>query len=247
MKSVLRNFLSALMAFFFSAGCAMAQQQVTLQGLIEPSEVVKVGSPVNGILERVLVERGDRVTKGQIIASLKSDLEQAAVDLAMARMQFSERKVLRNQGLQQKQLISVHEKDEIETELRISRLQLHEAEERLALRTIHSTIEGVVVERFLSPGEYVGEGEEPIVKIACIDPLYVEVVASAEAFGTIKTDMLAKVIPEFRKTSHYSARVIIVDRVIDAASGTFGVRLELSNADYLLPAGLKCHVVFPIK
>jgi membrane fusion protein, multidrug efflux system len=39
--------------------------------------------------------------------------------------------------------------------------------------------------------------------------------------------------------------VKVVDHVIDAASGTFGIRLELKNPDYSLPAGLKCKVRFP--
>jgi len=43
----------------------------------------------------------------------------------------------------------------------------------------------------------------------------------------------------------YTAKVVIVDRVIDAASGTFGVRLEIPNPKYELPAGLKCRVIFP--
>jgi hypothetical protein len=38
--------------------------------------------------------------------------------------------------------------------------------------------------------------------------------------------------------------VTVVDRVVDAASSTFGVRLELANPDYRLPAGLKCRVRF---
>jgi membrane fusion protein (multidrug efflux system) len=40
------------------------------------------------------------------------------------------------------------------------------------------------------------------------------------------------------------ANVVIVDRVVDAASGTFGVRLTLSNPSNRLPAGLKCRVRF---
>jgi multidrug efflux pump subunit AcrA (membrane-fusion protein) len=59
--------------------------------------------------------------------------------------------------------------------------------------------------------------------------------------------MTAEVRPEFPEPRKYSARVIIVDRVIDAASGTFGVRLELPNPNYFLPAGLKCKVVFTVK
>jgi hypothetical protein len=40
------------------------------------------------------------------------------------------------------------------------------------------------------------------------------------------------------------ARVVVVDRLIDAASNTFGVRLELPNEDYAIPGGLRCDVRF---
>ena len=59
--------------------------------------------------------------------------------------------------------------------------------------------------------------------------------------------MKAEVRVELPVNRKYSAHVIIVDSVIDAASGTFGVRLELPNPDYRLPAGLLCQVVFPDK
>lgn len=42
----------------------------------------------------------------------------------------------------------------------------------------------------------------------------------------------------------YEASVKVVDRVIDAASGTFGVRLQLPNPGYRVPAGVKCRVRF---
>ena len=40
----------------------------------------------------------------------------------------------------------------------------------------------------------------------------------------------------------YEARVTIVDKVVDSASGTFGVRLELPNAKGDIPAGVKCRI-----
>ena len=57
--------------------------------------------------------------------------------------------------------------------------------------------------------------------------------------------MQAEVMPEAPVSGVYTARVKVVDPVIGAASGTLGVRLELPNADYRLPAGLKCKVRFP--
>jgi len=98
------------------------------------------------------------------------------------------------------------------------------------------------VERLLSHGEYTGE--ETIMKIVQIDPLYVEVVIPVEQFGTIKKGMKAQVQPESAVGGKYTAEVIIVDSVIDAASGTFGVRLKLPNKSFNLPPGLKCEVFF---
>ena len=42
----------------------------------------------------------------------------------------------------------------------------------------------------------------------------------------------------------YEAKVTIVDKVVDAASGTFGVRLEMPNPEHRITPGLKCKVIF---
>src|SRR5262245_24156467 len=53
--------------------------------IIEPFVATELGSPATGILEELLVDRGHRVTKGMVVARLRSDLEQASLDLAKAR------------------------------------------------------------------------------------------------------------------------------------------------------------------
>ena len=241
---LLRLFLCCVMVFLgWPVQWAGAGQGRSYDGIIEPSEVVKICSPVQGTLETVTVERGDKVTQGQVLARLNSTVEKAAVEWVQARVEFAKRKVLRNEDLFRKELISIHEKDEMETELRLAELQLNEAREKLDLRTIRSTVDGVVVERFLSAGEYVGV--EPILKIARINPLHVEVVVPVQDYDVIRIGIVAEVKPELRIDGRFTARVIIVDTVIDAASGTFGVRLEMENPDFRIPAGLHCTVLFP--
>lgn len=239
-------FLCGLLVVMASAVCAAEQEtdHVYLEGIIEPSEEVNLSSQVPGIVDQIFVERGDNVAKGQVLARLKSGAEQAEVELIRARVEFAGRKVVRNEELHRKELISVQEKDEMDSELKIAELQLCEAKERLDLRVIRSPVQGVVVERFLGPGEYVGE-DAAIFKIACIDPLYVEMVVPVDLFGAIANGMRAMVHPESPIGGQYKAEVIIVDRVIDGASGTFGVRLRLPNPKHRLPAGLKCKVEFP--
>ena len=213
------------------------------EGIVEPSELVKVSSPVEGILEEVRFDRGESVKKDEIIAFLNSNIEKAAADLALARVEFSNRKVERNKDLYKKKLLSIHDKDEMETELKIAELQYKEAQERVEIKNIRSPVDGVVVERFLSRGEYVGQ--DPVMSIAQIDPLYVEVVIPAEVFGKIKKGASAIIKIEIPVSRELKARVRVVDPVVDAASNTFGVRLVLPNPDYSLPAGIKCKVFFP--
>lgn len=213
-----------------------------LEGLIEPSENVELSSQVPGVLVEVMVERGDHVSEGQIVARLNSKVEEAMIELSRAKLEFGRRKVVRNEELFKDKLISEHEKDEMETEIRLAALELRDAEERLNLRNIFSPIDGIVMERMLSPGEYINDGA--VMHIVAIDPLFVEVVAPVECYGKIKKGGKAEVIPGEPLGGSYMSQVAIADKVIDAASGTFGVRLELANSEGKLPAGLKCSVRF---
>jgi membrane fusion protein (multidrug efflux system) len=128
----------------------------------------------------------------------------------------------------------------------LAELELNQATEILSMRTITSPISGIVVDRMLSPGELVTE-DQTIMQLANIDPLYVEVIMPAADFGRVLSGSLATVVPAEPIGGQYEGRVTIVDNIIDAASGTFGVRIELSNADKALPAGLNCVVEFALE
>jgi hypothetical protein len=78
-------------------------------------------------------------------------------------------------------------------------------------------------------------------------PLLVVVIVPAQIFGKISPGMTATIVPELPEYGEHSVTVTIVDRVIDSASNTFGVRLELPNAERQLPSGLRCLVRFEIE
>lgn len=241
-----------------------------LDCLIEPYVIVKLSSPVEGLLETVTVDRGDLVKTDQVLAMLESSVEKATVAIAHARvemeapvknsqirLELSLRKLSRNDGLFKDKIISVDVMDEAEVSRllaevglleakenkRLARLDLERATAALEMRTIRSPITGVVVQRFLSPGEFTAN-ETPILKLAQIDPLHVEVFVPVSLLGEVSVGMQAQVTPEAPVNGVHIAKVTVVDRVIDAASGMFGVRLTLPNPNYSLPAGLKCKVLF---
>ena len=102
------------------------------------------------------------------------------------------------------------------------------------------------MERTLNPGDLAesGTGRKPILKIAQIIPLRVEVVLPIDVYGKLNVGMQATVAPE-KLGGQYAATIKVVDKVVDAASGTFGVQLELPNRDGKLPGGIRCQVEFP--
>ena len=125
----------------------------------------------------------------------------------------------------------------------IARLEVAHAEEVVKQRTLRSPIDGVVVERLLVPGEYRND-QSPVLTLAQIDPLRVEVFVPTAYFGQIRVGSRAEVRPEQPVGGVYTATVTVVDSVLDAASGTFGVRLALPNPHLMLPGGIRCKVGF---
>jgi membrane fusion protein (multidrug efflux system) len=234
----------ALVALFMIAHAAWSASDAVeeFDGLLAPSASAELGSPVPGVLDQVLVDRGDAVKSGQIVAKLNCDVENASIELARARVEFGRRKVGRNEPLAKKELVSGSELDEQRTEVRLAEAQLREALARRDVRVIRTPISGVVTHRTRSAGEYIGE--TPVVTVACIDPLKVEVTVPMRRLGSIRPGMKAQVRPEIPANVTYEADVTIVDPIVDAASGTFGVRLRVANPARSLAAGVKCKVRF---
>ncbi len=236
-----------------------------LDCLIQPSQTVQVGTATAGVVDSVRAERGDYVTKGQVLLQLQNSVERAALSVAREKAvqlgevratrsasDLAKRELQRAQDLVKDNFVSRTYYDRQRAELEVASGRGQQAEERrslaqrevelasaqLAQRTVHSPVNGVVVERYVSSGEYVEQ--KPVMRIAQVDPLRVDVLVPASAFGQVAVGSRAMVTPELLNLTPQVAVVSGVDRVIDAASHTFRVRLELKNPGGKLPPGLRC-------
>ena len=272
MTRTLAKIISGLLAAFLLNN---AHAAATYECLIEPTQTVDISSPVIGLLEKVNVRRGDKVRKGEIIATLESTAETASASLARYKSEmtaptitaenkvdFSKRKYQRRQEMFAQNYMSAQDRDEAESEMKLAEAELKLAQENkevaklewqqqsslLNLRTIRSPFDGVVVNQIIFPGEVVEPSgqKKAILKLAQLNPLRVYVILPMAAFGKVKTGMKVDVSPELPVGGHYSGNVLIIDRIVDAASGTFGVFLEIANPKLTVPAGVKCRAEFPI-
>jgi RND family efflux transporter MFP subunit len=263
--------IAAAAALFLLTSGALAQaadeSPAGFDCVITPSQTVDLGSAVPGQLHEVLVDRSQQVSAGQVVASLDSRLEEANLAIASFRAEKDTELRLRKaafvidyrtekrlSSLEASKVASAQERDRASRDARLSAWRMRQAEDDLQLyglelaraetaldrRKIRSPIDGVVVARLHNPGEYVDD--QPLLRIVKLDPLYVEAILPMRLFGKIKEGMSASVLPELNDGFAHDARVVLVDPMGDAGSGTFGARLELPNPDESIPAGLKCRV-----
>lgn len=235
--------------------------------LIEPSKVVRVNSGVEGVVDAILVDRGDSVARGQIVARLKADVDHASAAAAQARAANSHavraaeaRAAYLNSVSERSEGIRAHlARDKVEEarananaaaeerraaaqDQRVAQLEYVRAQRILTEKTVYSPVNGIVTERAMSAGEYRGPSASHILTIAQINPLNVEVFAPIAQLGAVSVGDMVAIFPEEPVGGKYMAQVKVIDRVFDAASGTFGMRLELPNPGNKLPAGLRCRL-----
>src|ERR1044071_8817739 len=209
------SILVLLIGSVWMSGAPSSQAAVGANGdlncLVHPYTTIIVSAPVAGLRDTGMVARGDLVKEGQRVAMLDTSVERASGAVAHAQAELTNR--------------------------HLADLELQRTAAEVSLRTIRSPINGVVVERFMSPGEF--PKQEKILKLAQINPLRIEAYAPVSLLGKIAVGMEASVKMEDPVSGLHKAKVTIVDRVVDGASGTFGIRLELPNPDLKFPAGLK--------
>ncbi len=242
--------------------------------IVEPSQMVEISAGVSGIIDKIHFDKNDFVTEKDIVAELDSRVELATLELANARASldtslnlrrrnadFGLRTQKRNQELFKESTISAQDMDRVKTETYIAQLQAKQeednkriaelealrAEQAFNQRIVRAPISGVVMERYKSVGEYVEA--EPVFRIANLDPLHVELIVPIEHLGQIERGMTAQVELDLESQSGQSHIAVVksVDRVSDAASGTFGVLLSMPNSGLRIPSGIRCNLDFNVQ
>lgn len=256
-----------LAASFLAAASAHAEPMPELDCVTNPHRDAEVSSAVAGLLERVLVDRGDVVGEGDVVAELESIVERATVQLARTRatmvgeleaqqigLEFDQRREDRTRHLHRTRAISEQLKEDAERNAALARAGVKQAREQRAVaarelaraeailerKTVRSPLDGVVTRRYLSPGEYVED--QAIVRIVQLDPLNVDLLAPVELAERVRIGLAADVVPEVGADGPVRGTITAIDPVADAASGTFGVRIEIPNPERRILAGLKCRV-----
>ncbi|WP_066800577.1 efflux RND transporter periplasmic adaptor subunit [Moraxella oblonga] len=239
--------------------------------MLRPMQTVDIRSPIVGILSNINVERGAYVKKGQVIAQLDSQVEQATVNAAKYRYQTSasitaaqnkvnsaKSKADRMKKLADAQFMSKQAYEDAYQEYQAAQAELLAAQEsqtqakyeyqaalsELNRRTITSPISGIVTARYLDKGAVVSptDGKFPIMTIAQTDRLKVQIIAPVKYFKQLKQGSQLTITPEKPFNNPIKMTVAIKDGSVDAASGTFSMIGYINNTNNKIPSGILCSV-----
>jgi RND family efflux transporter MFP subunit len=236
-----------------------------IEGFTEPYADINMAASEMGTLARVTVREGDIVKAGQLLANLDDAVLRASLEVAKAGMSAKgelqsartqlELKTVELQKLTElfrRNHASQRELDRVKGEIRIAESRFQSVQEDLAVRRLEyarieaqlrqrhilSTIDGVVDEVRKDGGEFVSPSDPVVMRIVQLDPL--RVVFSVPVARRQEVVAGKSVQLQVGRTSAPAlATVEYVSPTVDAASGTFRVKVRLPNPQQKWHSGEK--------
>lgn len=221
---------------------------------LRPIEQVEVGSKVLGYLDAVLVDRGDRVRKGQPVALVRpSDLPgqvaaargsiaQIEANAALAKLNYDRAQKLKPAGVMSEQELEQSAAAVTSTEAAeaAARAQLQALAARLGETQITSPIDGFVATRRVDRGALVGpaSGGGSIATIVRVDKLRAFVNVSERHAMSISVGMPARIVLDAAPNAPASGQVVRVSPAIDPNTRTIEAEVHIPNHDGKLIPGL---------
>jgi RND family efflux transporter MFP subunit len=232
------------------------EDKVNLVGSLRPIAEVEVMSKIAGRIEQVLVDVGDPVRKGQLLAvvegrEIEQQIQEAEASLAISRASIRQREaelanftrqVRRYRDLYEQDLISRQELDDVLTRqqasealLELSKAQFRQAEAsrnqfRIDLENTrsHAPMDGFVGRRLVHPGALVS-GNTPILHILDLRTLRMVVNVVEKDIVRVRRDVEAEIRVDAFPARTFRGKVSRVSPIMDPATRTGGVEIYVSN------------------
>lgn len=268
--------------FLFVAGCgrgeaaAPAQYQIAeverrnleitaeATGQLEPLRKVEVKSRASGEVVEVMVETGDRVEPGTLLArvdprDVQNDFEQAQADLDVAQERFAiaEAQLRRSENLLNAGVITEQEHESRNLEFANARANLVRTQTTLDLArvrlndvTIRAPMSGVVLERLVEEGTVIQSaaqnvsGGTTLITIANLDVMQVRTLVDETDVGRIQAGMSATVRVDAFQDRSFLGQVEKVEPMAEVQSNVvmFPVIVRLDNQEGILKPGMSAEV-----
>lgn len=202
--------------------------EITLRAstTLRAREQVEVVPRQTGIISRVLVEEGDRVTQGQLLAQLDDEEWRLQAQQADARARSALDAVERARALREFDLIPEQEVERLASEARVAESEVALARLRVQNASIRAPIAGTVVRRFVERGQQV-TANAPAFEIADLDNLEAPLAVPERDASRVQVGQIARVVEQEGGPPLAEGTVDRIRPVVDPQSGTVRVTVAV--------------------
>lgn len=234
---------------------ATVRNTVIATGSIVSKQTTNIGPLVEGVVESIFVNVGDRVAEGDplfqtrpVIYERRVEEAKAALELAVARRKNAERVLERTEKLRAQGFAAEARLDDARTAYDVAKAEvaraaaaLKTAERQLADTMVRAPYDGVITKRFNDEGVYLsnvfrGGAESTVLQIQENHIVVAVVYAPEQHLGSLKLNQKALVYVESQPEPRESY-VLVLNDMLDVGARTVELRLPIDNSDYSLKSG----------
>lgn len=201
---------------------------------LQAASEAQVVSKTTGVLLELMVEEGDVVREGQVLARLDPDRKGLALAQSEALLRKLQAEYARSQELFARQLVSADQHERLRSDLEVQRSAVEIAKLEVSYTRIVAPISGVVAERLVKQGNLI-QNNQALFRI--VDNSHLEAVLNLpeRELATMRADLPVTMQVDALPGQRFTGRVDRVSPVVDAGSGTFRVTAAFDSGGVLRP------------
>ena len=204
---------------------------------IEAFAEADVIAKVAGEVREILVEEGDNVRKGQVLARLDGDRLRLELSQSEANLNKLQRDYERNVDLKEKGLISTGDFDKIRYEMEALEASYNLARLELDYTQIRAPIDGVISNRYIRLGNTVSVNDA-VFEVTSLDPLVAYLHVPEREYRNIREGQILGIDIDALAGQRIVATVTRVSPVVDPNTGTFKITIEISDEQRRIKPGM---------
>ena len=204
---------------------------------IEADAEAGVIAKVAGEVREILVEEGDDVKSGQLLARLDGDRLRLELMQSEANLRKAQRDYQRNVDLKDRSLISTGDFERIKYEMDALEATYNLAKLELSYTEIRAPIDGVIAERFVKVGNTIAVNAITF-QVTSLEPLIAYLHIPEREYRRIARGQTAVIAVDALQGSEFQATVARISPVVDPGTGTFKITVEVSDPTRRLKPGM---------
>ena len=213
------------------------QSRLPAIGTLKASQGIDLSVEIAGTITDVQFQSGEKVSKGQAIVLLDSEMEQASLTSAEADLNLSRLEFQRARSLLDRQAISRSEYDRLNAESQKAAASVAQLRASLSKKRILAPFSGTIGIRQVDVGDYIAAGT-PIATLQDLSTLYVDFFLAEQHVPLLKLGQRVQLQVAAYPGERFEGVISALNPKVETTTRNVQVRAELGNPDGRLLPGM---------